>query len=74
MKNPIGVQSSKPDRIDIAMMDGRWRCRRPSLRFYFFFAAAPEVAGLAAAQVVPSVGEGSFLGCLGFFVSRLPRN
>jgi hypothetical protein len=32
MKNPIGVQSSKPDRIDIAMTDGRWRCRHPSLR------------------------------------------
>jgi len=68
------MENNQPDRIDIAMTDGRWRCRHPSLPIYFFFAAAPEVAGLVAAQVVPSVGEGSFLGCLGFFVSRLPRN
>ncbi len=42
---------------------------------YFFFAGplAAEVFG-AVAQDRSAAGDGNFLGCLGFFASRLPRS
>ena len=42
---------------------------------YFFFAGelAEEVFG-AVVQDRSAAGEGIFLGCLGFFASRLPRS
>jgi hypothetical protein len=40
---------------------------------YFFFAGELAVFG-AVVQDRPAAGDGTFLGCLGFFASRLPRS
>jgi len=43
--------------------------------FYFFFAGLlGAVVFDAVAHVSFTAGDSSFLGCLGFFASRLPRN
>jgi hypothetical protein len=43
-------------------------------RYFFFAGALAAVVFGAVAQDTPAAGEGTFLGCLGFFASRLPRN
>jgi hypothetical protein len=48
---------------------------RSEFVYYFFFtgALAAEVFG-AVVQERFAAGDGTFLGCLGFFASRLPRS